>query len=65
MHEGRGINARVIESFIAPIDFDIEEQIVTKGSWWMSVRINDEQAWQAVLDGTITGFSMGGMASAA
>ena len=65
MHQGRAINAKVIECFISPADFEIEGQTVRKGSWWMSVRVNDDEAWEAVKSGEITGFSMGGVAQAA
>ncbi len=65
MHQGRPINAKVVECFIAPADFEIGDQMVTKGSWWLSVRINDAAAWKAVKSGEIEGFSMGGVAQAA
>jgi len=64
MHQDRPIAAKVIESFIAPADFTLGGQIVRKGTWFMSVRVRDENAWTAIKDGEIKGFSMGGVAKA-
>ena len=62
MHKGLPIRANVIESFIAPVDFKVEDQIIKEGSWWVSVHVSDDNAWAAIKSGEITGFSMGGIA---
>ena len=62
MHKGLPIRASVIESFIVPIDFESGGQIIKAGSWWMSVRVMDNNAWAAIKSGEIRGFSMGGIA---
>jgi hypothetical protein len=38
---------------------------IKAGSWVMSVRVLDDTVWQEVLDGGITGFSIGGIATVA
>ena len=38
----------------------VESYIDDSGSWILSVKITDEKVWQLVLDGQITGFSIGG-----
>jgi hypothetical protein len=64
MHEGEPINDRVkiLESYLAPCDFEIGEQKVTKGAWVMGVRVVDDALWGAVKKGELTGFSIGGSA---
>lgn len=55
--------ADVLESFIAPGNFEVNGQPVQKGSWVMAVRVNDQSLWQAVKRHEITGFSIGGRGS--
>ncbi len=62
-HE-RPADASVIETMIAPIDFEIGDppQLVRKGSWYMGVQIYDDELWRSVRDGERTAFSIGGRA---
>lgn len=53
--------AQVVESWVAKSDFDIDGEAVKKGTWLMTVEITDEAVWKAIQDGSITGFSMGGL----
>lgn len=53
--------AKVVESWIAKADFEIDGETVRKGTWLMTVEIEDEGVWKAVEKGEITGFSMGGI----
>lgn len=55
-------NADVVESYIAPMDFEIGDQRVLKGSWVMVVKVHDDELWGKVQAGEITGFSIGGTA---
>jgi len=52
--------ASIIESYIAPTDFKCNGQVVKSGSWVMAVKIHDNDLWQAVKKGDITGFSIAG-----
>ena len=54
--------ARILESFIAPADMQIGDQEVRKGTWLMAMRVLDDDIWDAVEKGVITGFSIGGSA---
>jgi 8-oxo-dGTP pyrophosphatase MutT (NUDIX family) len=50
-----------VESFIAPVDFPLEDgQIVKKGSWVMAMHVEDADLWQDFLDGKYQAFSVGG-----
>jgi len=52
--------ASVVESYLAPCDFEMNGQQVLKGSWVMVVKVHDPVLWKSVLDGEYTGFSIGG-----
>jgi len=52
--------AEVVESYIAPMDFEWGGQKVKKGSWILGVHISDDRLWNAVKKGEYTGFSVGG-----
>lgn len=54
--------AKLLESFIAPADFEVNGDTITKGSWVMAERILNDDLWSAVKKGEITGFSIGGSA---
>lgn len=52
--------ARVVESFLAPVDMEIGGQAVKKGTWLMTVHVTSAELWKRVRDGELTGFSIGG-----
>jgi len=58
-----GLNDRVkvVESYVAPLDFDINGQHIKEGSWIVAVKIFDDELWQQV-EKDIVGFSAGGTA---
>lgn len=51
----------VIESYIAPCDMTLGEQQIVKGSWVAAVKVTDDDTWEAIKKGEITGFSMWGV----
>lgn len=51
----------VVESWVAKSDEKIEGQDIAKGTWLMTVEINNSEVWEAVEKGEITGLSMGGV----
>jgi len=54
-------NAKVVETWIAKADFSIGDEKVKKGSWLITVEISDNEIWDKIEKGEITGFSMGGV----
>ena len=52
---------QLMESYIAPVDFKLGEQLVTKGTWVMVTKASDE-IWDGIQNGEITGYSMAGTA---
>jgi putative serine protease XkdF len=52
----------LLENFIAPVDFEVDGQMVKAGSWLMKERVVDDELWIAVKKGEYTGYSIGGSA---
>jgi len=53
---------KVLESYVAPVDFAVGEVSVRKGTWLLAVRILSDALWEQVKSGELTGFSIGGSA---
>jgi hypothetical protein len=51
----------VIESYIAPCDMTLGEQQIVKGSWVAAVKVTEDDTWESIKKGEITGFSMWGI----
>jgi len=65
-HETFGeIGVKLVESFIAPVDMVIGNEKVKKGSWVITVKVLSDVVWEAIKDGSFTGFSIGGTATVA
>ena len=50
----------VVESYVAKSDMEIEGQPIKKGTWLMTMEVTNDEVWDAIEKGDITGFSMGG-----
>lgn len=50
------------ESYIAPIDFVLGDKTIKKGSWVVILKVLSKKIWEAIKNGKITGFSIGGKA---
>ncbi|MGL6023699.1 MAG: phage major capsid protein [Cetobacterium sp.] len=62
-HDEKIIKADVVESWITKTETIIGGQKVSKGAWVATVKVNDDEVWEAIKKGRITGFSMGGSAT--
>lgn len=62
MHKGKRVKVRILENYIAPVDFTIAKRNVKKGSWMLVTRVLDKKLWQDIKDGNLTGYSMAGYA---
>ncbi len=56
---------KVVESYLAPSDLAVGGQQVRKGTWLLGVHIWSDDLWGQVKDGSLTGFSIGGVATRA
>lgn len=54
---------KLVESYIAPVDFTLAGTAVREGTWLMKVRIDDDTLWKKVKNGELTGFSIAGFAT--
>lgn len=64
-HKGKKVDIAILESYIAPQDLTIANVKVKKGSWVLITRVNDDDIWQDIKSGKLTGYSMAGTATAA
>ena len=55
---------RILESYIAPIDMNVEGRFIKQGTWLLGARIADDALWESVKDGTFSGWSIEGTAIA-
>jgi len=62
MHKGNRVKVRILENYIAPVDFTIKKREVKKGSWILVTRILDKKLWAEIKAGKLTGYSMAGYA---
>jgi len=53
----------VIESYIAPVDFVLNDVIVKAGTWLAKLQINDDVVWDLVKSGDICAVSIGAVAN--
>lgn len=53
---------KIVETYLSPVDFEMNGQPVKKGTWLLGVKIMDDGLWQEVKTGKLTAFSMGGSA---
>ncbi|MFI8709949.1 XkdF-like putative serine protease domain-containing protein [Bacillus sp. NPDC077411] len=60
-HDFEAGAGEVVESYIAPADFEVNGQTVQKGSWVIVTKATDE-IWEQIQKGEITGYSMAGLA---
>ena len=61
-HEGNEVSTRILENFIAPDDFVVNGLPVKKGSWVLAVRVLNQNVWQGITNGLLTGYSVAGTA---
>lgn len=51
----------LVESYVAPADFQVGEATIAKGSWVIVTKATEE-IWKSIKEGEITGYSMAGVA---
>ena len=52
----------VVESYLAPVDFNLSGKDVLKGTWLMTLQVKDDKVWQMIENGEINGISIGASA---
>ncbi|MGG1248565.1 XkdF-like putative serine protease domain-containing protein [Bacillus spizizenii] len=62
-HDFQGGVGEVVESYVAPADFEMNGETIKKGSWVLVTKASEE-VWEQIKKGEITGYSMAGTAEA-
>lgn len=62
MHKGKKVKVRILENYIAPVDFTVNKRKIKKGSWVLVTRVLDKKLWAGIKAGRLTGYSMAGYA---
>lgn len=60
-HDFNAGAGEVVESYVAPVDMDINGETITKGTWVLVTKATDE-IWKDIKDGKMTGYSLAGVA---
>jgi DNA adenine methylase len=53
---------KILESYVAPVEFEIDGKRVKRGTWLLAVRVAEDGLWRQIKSGELTGFSIGGSA---
>lgn len=53
---------RIVESYLAPVDFETPGGAAKAGSWLLGLHVLDDELWRRVRSGELTGLSIGGFA---
>ncbi|ASJ79162.1 putative serine protease [Curvibacter phage P26059A] len=53
----------IIESYIAPVDFILNEHLVKAGTWLCTLQVTDDTVWSLIKSGEICAVSIGAVAS--
>jgi len=61
MHSMFPSSLKIIENYIAPVNFKIDGKEVKKGSWLITTKVLDDQIWKAVKSGELKGYSIQGI----
>jgi hypothetical protein len=58
-HDDDDFSVNLLENYIARSDMILEGEVIKKGTWLQALRL-DEETWEQVENGELTGFSMAG-----
>jgi hypothetical protein len=54
-------DVEIVESYIAPVDFELKGENIYKGSWILVSKINSEELRKEIENGEFTGYSLEGV----
>ncbi len=60
MHKKEAQGVRIVESFLAPVDYELNKQEIKKGSWVVVSKVKNDKLWNKIKEGEYTGYSIGG-----
>jgi len=53
-------DAAVVETYLAPVSFAVEKEIITEGTWIATTKVFNKRIWKKIESGEITAYSIGG-----
>lgn len=53
-------DVEILQSYLAPIDFEVDGEQVRKGSWLLALRIKSDGLWDDIKSGKLNAYSIGG-----
>jgi DNA adenine methylase len=53
---------KILESYLAPAEFELDGTRVKKGTWLLAARVLDDELWRQIKAGEISAWSIGGSA---
>ena len=62
-HQYYSPDTYLVENYLAPVDFEKNGKTIKKNTWIAGVQINNDEIWQAIKEGQLRAFSVGGWAS--
>lgn len=48
----------IVESYIAPVDMVLNEKIIKAGSWCCVIQVHEDEIWEDIKKGNLTGVSV-------
>jgi len=61
MHSMFPSSLKILENYIAPVNFKIDGYKIKKNSWLITTKVLDKEIWKAIKSGEITGYSVQGI----
>ena len=52
----------IIESYVSPADFNVEDKFIKKGTWLCTIQCHDPDLWSLIKSGNICSVSIGALA---
>lgn len=52
----------ITQSFVAPVDFEQGGQKIKRGSWVLVAKVHNDEIWNSIKSGELTGWSLEGFA---
>lgn len=49
----------IVESYIAPTEFTLDEHLIKQGTWLAVLQVKDETVWELIKSGDLCGLSIG------
>ncbi|MGV9142081.1 MAG: XkdF-like putative serine protease domain-containing protein [Promethearchaeota archaeon] len=59
-HTDYAPNSYIVESYIAPVDMEINENKIKKGTWMLGVKVENDELWKEIKNNKLSAFSIGG-----